>query len=322
MSALLSVIIAVGNLNQNSEIIAAQSGGANFFDLIKPYLFFGMACSVLLYFYQQKVVSQSYGKMEKYLTQIHQYHIIAFIRPGIFTSLDRTGDKYRTLYVESKAEKNGRSILKNIQLKTIQNTSEGAKVVQFVIAREAEKIKKISKSGRKIHTLRLFDGHAVMQEKNEKEVQVVNFNDSSFDIHLTPPQKPKESKKKKSVMEYSSNELLKKHQVLKEASHSYKAYIPYLTEYHKRIALACSVLFFILLGFPVSIVNQRTGKGFGLGLSLIFIAIYYSFYFSIDQLVMKYVFLPPFIVAWFGNFSMMILATYFFRKRLLLLSQH
>ena len=320
MSALLSVMITVGNLNQRSEIIAAQSAGINFFHLIKPYVFLGITLSVLLYFHQQKIVPESYKQMEKYLTQIQHTHIVAFIRPGTFTSLDQTGNQYRTLYVEEKVERDGRSILKHIQLKTVRHTSKGARVVQFMIAKEAEKIKKISKSGRTIHTLRLFAGYAIMQDQGKKAMQIIDFNDSSFDIHLVPPPKSEQYRKKLSIMELSSDELLEEYEALKKAGHSYDIYAPYLTEYHKRIALSCSLLFFLLLGFPVSIVNQRTGKGFGLGLSILFLAIYYLFYFSTDALVIKYIFLPPVIVAWLGNFSMMILTIYFFRKRLLLLS--
>ena len=310
----------MGNLNQRSEIIAIRAAGVNFFQLVKPYFFLGILFTSLLYFHQQKIVSKSYRQMKKTIKQIHHHHIVAFVRPGTFTTLDKTVDKRRVLYVGNTIERNGRSILKNLQIKTIQKTGKGKKIVQFIIAKEAEKVKKESKSGKAIHTLRLFGGYAIMQDMGGEEIQFIDFNNSSFDIHLIPPNETSLMTTKLVLVEFSGDELIEQYEHLKATGHPYEAYIPYITEYHKRIALSFSVLLFMLLGFPVAIINQRTEKGFGLGLAIIFIFSYYALYFSSDGLVTKYQFLPPFIITWLGNFVMGIFIIYFARKRFFILS--
>ncbi len=319
ISTLFSVIITVGDLNQKSEITAMRAVGINFFHLMKPYFYLGTLLTLLLYFHQQEIVSQSYKEMGKIIFRIYNYHFNAFILPETFTRLDSTDNQYRIIYVGKKVLHKNRSILKNVQIKTIRQMKDGAKVIQLIIAKEAEKIKKISQNGEEMLILRLLGGNIFIQNQNKNKFEIINFNNGSFDLHLNMSKQQNNFMKKKNIVtELDSKELLQKYESLKNKGSAYKVYVTYLTEYHKRIALSVSVFLFIMLGFIVSIVNQRTGKGFGLGLSIIFIFVYYIFYFSIDILVLKYSFMPPFIFVWLGNLSLVSMIFYFFRKRLII----
>ena len=320
MSSLLAVIIAVGNLNNRSEVVAMRAAGVSFFHMIKPYLFLGILITLFLYFHQKEMVSQAYNTMQKTFKEIYSYNVIAFVQPGIFVTLDKTSEQQRIIYVEKKYKDKDQVILKNIQIKTLQRTPHGYRVTQLIIAKEGTKIKKISPSGREAPALRLFGGHAVIQDRKENEIQIVDLKNSSFDLHLTIPDRPTSFQTRASVNDMSSEDLLEKYHTLRQNGSERKTYNPYIVEYHKRIALSFSVLFFILLGFPVAIVNQRTGKGFGLGLSVIFIFLYYTFYFATGTLSMKTHLLPPALLAWLGNLVLGAMSFYFFRKRLFIFS--
>ncbi|NDD26681.1 MAG: YjgP/YjgQ family permease [Proteobacteria bacterium] len=74
----------------------------------------------------------------------------------------------------------------------------------------------------------------------------------------------------------------------------------YTVEYYSRIAIPFSCLVFGLFGIPLGLQPHRTSKSIGLGLSIIFIFIYYLLMTTSRSLGESGI-LPPFVAAWLPN---------------------
>jgi lipopolysaccharide export LptBFGC system permease protein LptF len=59
----------------------------------------------------------------------------------------------------------------------------------------------------------------------------------------------------------------------------------YHLEYHKKLSYSFSCLMFALLGAPLAVFSSRSGKSYGLGLSLLFIAVWYVAHFVSERLL-------------------------------------
>jgi lipopolysaccharide export system permease protein len=59
----------------------------------------------------------------------------------------------------------------------------------------------------------------------------------------------------------------------------------YYLEYYKKLSYSFSCLMFALLGAPLAVFSSRSGKSYGLGLSLLFIAVWYVAHFVSERLL-------------------------------------
>ena len=255
--------------------------------------------------------------MNHSMKQIYQYNPEAFITIGVFEKLDDSQDTERVIFVGGKEKENGKEILKNVQIKTVKDTSKGKKVIQFISARKAITIKKKYREGKPIRALRLYQGYAFLTDPDSNEFQKVDFSNGTFDLHFNGSGQIYDYEDMASIRELGNDELINQYDQLKEEKIPRRQVLPYLTELYKRSALPFAPLIFILLGFAMAIVNQRSGKGFGLGLSVVFIFLYFALFLSTDTIAIKWHFLPVPICAWLANLSMIFFVIYFHRKRLL-----
>jgi lipopolysaccharide export system permease protein len=81
---------------------------------------------------------------------------------------------------------------------------------------------------------------------------------------------------------------------------AYKKVRSYIVEYYSRIAIPFSCLVFGLFGIPLGLQPHRTSKSIGLGLSIIFIFIYYLL-MTISRSLGENGILLPFAAAWLPN---------------------
>ena len=87
-------------------------------------------------------------------------------------------------------------------------------------------------------------------------------------------------------------------------------------EVHKRAALPFAVISLTFLGFPLAIVNRRSGKGQGFGMAIIFIFMYFGLFLSSDTLAVEKAFLSEPLAAWLGNIVVILFALSFSQFRL------
>ena len=82
---------------------------------------------------------------------------------------------------------------------------------------------------------------------------------------------------------------------------------------HFKISFAFTNFIVVLFGIPLASVKQRAGIGFGAGMSLLVIFIYYGF-IKFGQVLGYKGILSPFLSVWFGNIIFLIAGVYLLYK--------
>lgn len=322
MSTLLAIIIAMGGLNSDSEIIAMRAGGITYPRIFRPFFFFGIFITIFLLWFNQQIIPESFYQMRVIGKEIWTHDPIAILEEGKFTLLDKTENSHRYIYLE-KIRKNPENpledIIYNIQIRKLDRSPGGFRTTRFIIAQRGKKINKIHKaSGKSVRTLRLFNGYVLTTNKKNNTFQRIDFNEGFMDVHIADNSGDKvELEREFTSFTYSElnryiDEKIPQENVLneKEKEELHKVRM----EFHKRLALPFAALAFLFIGFPVSIVNRRSGKGMGLGISVFIIFLYFIFFLTSDSISRK-LSIHPMVAAWNANFIMTALGAFFYSKR-------
>ncbi|MDH5720397.1 MAG: LptF/LptG family permease [Spirochaetia bacterium] len=323
MSTLFAVIIAIGGMNSDSELTAIRAGGIAYSRIFRPFVFLGIFMTIVMLWFNLQLNPYCFGNMRSAMSAIFRYDPIAILEPGQFTTLDKTANLERHIYIESitKDKKTEQETLRNIQIRTTKKGKDKIfRLSQLIIAGKGQKIIKEA-SGKEVKALRLYEGYIFLQDSDSKNFQRINFHKGSMDINILEPEDYKEHNDIKNIQAMNLSELL--HEITKlkkialknkrkDENGVRKAYL----ELHKRIALSFAAFSFMYLGFPLSITHRRSGKGMGLGISIIFIFLYYILFLGADSIIVKFNNLPVFIAAWAANFVNILIGLYFFKKKI------
>ena len=311
MSTLIATALSIGKLNDQTEIIAMRAGGLGFFPIFKPFLFIGFILSSLLVYHSQVLLPYCFTKMNSIISNIYNHNPIAIIDTGRFLLLDKTDTSEKSIFIEKKM-KNGKLI--NLQLRT-KKVYEGIWcVTEFIVAPEGILLEKIDEYGQVTKILRFFNGYVITKEPNEDNFKKVDFSKGSLDLSLSKAKKDSIQQENNRIQGLKSSELLLQYAILKQDPFKYREAVSYMTEYHKRIALPPSTLIFMFIGLPLAMTNKRSGKGFGLGSSIIIIFIYFGLYLATDPISTS-LFIPPWIAAWLANLQALCFGIYLYWKR-------
>ncbi|RME89140.1 MAG: YjgP/YjgQ family permease [Candidatus Hydrogenedentota bacterium] len=320
MAALMSTIITIGGMNADSEIIAMRAGGVKYSRILRPLLLIGVLLTAFQFYFQWTLNPYCMKKMRSIMEEIYDYDPIAILEPGVFTILDKTKENERHIYIE-RVERNHRKKkpdkIYNIQIRSLYPTDNYYRLRQLIIAKEGEKILKVYPDGRKQKALRLYKGYIFNQNKQQKSMQRIDFMKGYVDINIRDLREDKKEVPVSMPQALSRDKLeaeIEKHRNLK-GEEAREKYLELVMEWNKRNAFPFASLVFVFLGFPVAIVNRRSGKGIGFGLSMIFIFLYYVVYLMSDSIAVQARILSPSISAWLANFLCFGLGLYVYVNR-------
>jgi len=317
MAFLLSTILTVGGLNSDSEIIAMRAGGITYPRILRPFLAVAVLLFGALLWFSNFVVPAFADNMENMRNFILTTDPIATIQPGQFITLDKREGFVRKIYIERslKTKDYGGEILQNIQVRKIGNVGSIRQLTEIIIAQEGRKILKQTPQGEWVKALRLTRGY-LFSTGSDGTFQRVDFSGGMFDLNIQEPEKIKKMKRIEDMGSLTLPQLYRAFETIKQYPEaemlSRKAHL----EIHKRLALSLSVILFVLVGFPLAIVNRRSGKGMGLGVSVIFIFAYFALFLSAETFSVSRPILAPWLAAHAANILMALGAFYFSVSRL------
>lgn len=317
MAFLLSTILSVGGLNSDSEIIAMRAGGITYPRILRPFLAVAVVLFVFLMWFSNFVVPAFADNMENMRNYILTTDPIAAIQPGQFTTLDKRENFVRKIYIEKsvKNENTAGELLQNIQVRKIGSVANILQLTEIVIAKEGRKILKRLPQGEWVKALRLTNGY-VFSTDSDGTVQRIDFSGGMFDLNIHEPEKLKKLKRIDDMRSLTLPELFASFESIKKYPEAEKLARKASLEIHKRIALSLGVIVFVLIGFPLAVVNRRSGKGMGLGVSVIFIFAYFALFLSSDTFAVESRIMAPWVAAHMANFLMLTGAAIFSYKRL------
>jgi lipopolysaccharide export system permease protein len=317
MAFLLSTILTVGGLNSDSEIIAMRAGGITYPRILRPFIAVAVILFFALLWFSNYVVPAFADNMENMRNFILTTDPIATIQPGQFITLDKRENFVRKIYIEKslKTKDFGGEILQNIQVRKIGAVGEIRQLTEIIIAQEGRKILKQTPQGEWVKALRLTRGY-LFSTGADGTFQRVDFSGGMFDLNIQEPEKIKKLKRIEDMGSLTLPQLIQGFETIKQYPEAEMLNRKAHLEIHKRLALSFSVVLFVLVGFPLAIVNRRSGKGMGLGVSVIFIFAYFALFLSAETFSVSKPILAPWFAAHLANILMALGAFYFSVTRL------
>lgn len=282
ISALAAVLLSLGRLSSDNEIVAIRASGINLFSLIAPLLMVGAILSLTLVIFNDRVIPYAHYASRKTLMEVGIKNPAAALEPGVFIN---SFDKYILFIYRIEQNK-----LYNVRIYEPQG--EG-KPTRTIVAKHGEFI---AVPDKKIVKLKLSEGTSDEPDpENPSNFYKLNFKTYFMTLNLSHAQnKDKIEKKPKDMTIVELNREIGK--LKKEGVDP----TPLITEIHEKIALAFSCLIFILLGSSLAIITRRREKSINFGIAFMIVGIYYLLLMGSEALSLEG-HINPALAMWIPN---------------------
>lgn len=290
VSFFLSILVSLGYLSANSEIIAMRSLGFSLYRLYIPVLALGVALfflSLALNFY---IVPWGKRMVYQEVAQVSNNKAVDFIQEKSFTREFFN----KTLYV-NKLGLNG----KDLEGVFIYSEQKGG-LSSVLIAQRGEILKNTERNSGLM--LRLFDGNLYRSWTDKPDHELIYFSNYDIILRLDSGIRFADIKKVKAM---DHNDLKREIAALERAPQNQLRRIKDLkVEFWKRYALAVTCILLAITGVGFGVLQTRAVHSSSFMVCLLFIFIYWFF----DRMSVYFVeedILSPFFSVWLGNFILM-----------------
>jgi len=287
LAFLMGVLLVMGRLISDNEIIAIRVAGISLFKILNIFLILGFIFSLFLFILNDRVIPDFHYRYRSQIKNIYFKNVSALIEPGVFL-------EHFENYILYVADKNGNK-LKNVFIYEIDDKQKTTKVT---FAKEGEFI--VEDDILKIKLEEGFRDETISKEK--MELYRLNFKVFFMDIPIQKREKVKVNKKS-SDMRLSE---LREKIALIDA--------PELKgEFHKRISFSFSCLAFIILGFGISLAVKHREKSINFGIAFLTAGVYYLL-FVLGEALLEYRYIPPALGMWLPNIIVISIGGYLIFK--------
>ena len=252
MSVLLGILVGLGRMSADSEVVALRASGRSISTFVKPVLLFGILAAGIGFALTLVVVPRVDLSKQSVLTQLASSQLGTEIVPRVFE------ERFPNLilYVQDVRETQWRDILLVDMSKADQPKITLAQQGLLLVERKEDKLQLYLQNG---------NTHLLTQTKPQ-DYSVIHFSHS--EIPLPRITVSSEQASKRAMSDYTTAELL-------AMIRTPDAPRPFILEMHRRLALPLSCFILALLGVPLGITSRRGGKSYGFVLSLLVISAYY-----------------------------------------------
>jgi lipopolysaccharide export system permease protein len=292
MAFLLALLLAFGRLSSDSEITAMKASGVSLYGLLPPVLFFALLAYLATTFITIYALPWGNISFKKLLFDIVESRVTLSIKEKVFN------DDFPGLIIYTDIYNLQKHSMTGILVHDERDPQESSTIFAdngIIIADPVAKILRVELKNGGIH-----------KEFGKTGYRLIEFQDYSLSINLS--QAPKELVK---------NELDLTFQELREGINSPKTDSKMLLdmrlEFHRRFALPFACFVFALVGVPLGIQNQRSGKATGFSLSIGVILIYYIILTAGKTFGEKGM-VHPAVAVWAPNLILLAMGAYLFRK--------
>ena len=289
ISCLTAVLLALGRLTSDNEIIAIRSSGVHVLRIILPLLILGVIFSLVLVIFSDQIIPYTHFASRNALIEMGIKNPTAALEPGVFIN---SFERY-VLFVY-RIEKNK---MYNIRIYEPQGES---KPTRTIVAKKGEFISLPEKG---IVKLKLMDGSSDEPDPNNPEVfYKLNFRTYFMTLNLAKAQKEKLRKKPKDM---TLKELVSE---IRSVGKTGVDPTPLIAHMHERIALAFSCFIFMFLGCPLALITRRREKSINFALAFLIVGAYYLLLLGAEALSLQGM-LDPLIAMWAPNILFFLLGT-------------
>lgn len=259
IAALSGVLLSLGRLSSDNEIVAIKASGINLFTLILPLLIVGIILSLTLVIFNDRVIPYAHYASRKTLIEVGIKNPAAALEPGVFIN---SFEKYVLFIYQVDQKKN-----KLTQVRIYEPQGEG-KPTRTIVAKSGEFITIPEK---KIIKLKLMQGTSDEPDpENPSNFYKLNFKTYFMNLSLTQAQDKDKIEKKPKDM--TMPELNKEIDRLKKEGIDP---IPLITQIHQNLSLAFACFVFMLLGSSLAIITRRREKTINFSIAFLIVGVYY-----------------------------------------------
>lgn len=282
ISALTAVLLSLGRLSSDNEIVTIRASGINMFSLISPLLVVGLILSLVLVVFNDRVIPYAHFATRKTIMDIGIKNPTAALEPGIFIN---SFEKYILFIYRIDQNK-----LTNVRIYEPQGEDKPARTI---VAKKGEFIAVPEKNMIK---LKLMTGTSDEPDpENPSNFYKLNFKTYFMTLNLSQAQdKDKMGKKPKDMTIQELRNEIKK--IKKEGIDP----APLITEINEKISLAFSCFVLMLFGMPLAIITRRREKSINFGMAFLIVGVYYLMLLGSEALSMQG-YLNPRIAMWIPN---------------------
>lgn len=332
MSLLFGILIAVGRMSADSEIIALRALGISTRTIYRPVFFFSFMVFLLNLYLINIVMPRSNQQLQTLWAELLTSSVEKDVKPRIFY------DDYENLiiYVNDVDARTGR--WKGVFVSDTRNSessSQATTPTQVINQANAEK----NQSGAGALAPSSGGQRIVVAQSGTlsviKDTKQVWMNLSGAETHVWDPRKPEKYDRNRNdvqrllVADRSTTELssgaisrslreMDLRQLLRQAQETQNGgdrltYNLARVEIHKKFAIPFACLVFGILGLPLGITNRRGGKSSGFSLSIAIILVYYVLMNNGEHLAAAGS-LPPVVAMWAPNIVLLVIGIYLLRR--------
>ncbi len=294
LSFLLGILLAFGRFSADNEFIALKASGISLYSLVKPVFLLAIFFSLLTAWITISIEPASKTAFRSKLFQIASSNASVSVKPGIFN------DEFNGIVLYTRGMDEARGIMQDVFISDEREGETPATVT-------AQQGRFISDPNQYSLTLRLSNGsiHRRPTEAKHASYQIISF--TNYDINLDVGSQLSGSKQRhRSRSELSWTEL---NSAIDKAS-SDRSMFHLQVEKHERIVIAFAPLVLVLVGIPLGLQSQRSGKGAGFALALVTFLVYYVL-LSFAGTVADKGFMPAAFILWLPNLCFLLGGAWF-----------
>ncbi|MDD2804863.1 MAG: LptF/LptG family permease [Elusimicrobiales bacterium] len=280
LAFLLAILLSLGQLSQDGEILALRAGGFSFFEIFSFVFYSSLLASLLLVWVNNWLGPEAFKRSTDYTISMLNRVTKIELKPRTFQQISEW-----TLYADKVNALSGE--MRGVKL--LRRVDKGGDTA-FVnkINAATGRYGKVGESGLEIA---LSDGQ--LSQTDCKDPEKILYGRFASYKTLLPFFSASAAARKLNQREISTPGLLAR---LRAGIPDPQVEAKYRIEAASRFALALAPLIFFLVGAPLGVALDKRGRSAGFGLSLLIIFFYYGLTISGMVLSRKYPGLFPWVI--------------------------
>ncbi len=296
MALLFSILIAIGRLSSDSELVALRAGGVSLFSLYRPIVVLSVLLTGLSMYLMIKVLPVGNHALQQLQIEILAQSLTEEVKPRI----PHTGWQNKVLYVfESPA---GESRWKGVFLGDAIPTQKS----EIFVADWGRAYP--GSDGEVMLSLENAFIHRV-DFMNPAGQDVIAHREMDIKLATLPRMSPRSVKR--GLRELSLSELKSR---TTDSEYPEEVRNMAAVELHKKFSLPTACMVFGLLALPLGFSNARGGRSAGFAISLGVFLIYYVLLSSGEDLARKGA-MPAWLSVWLPNMALLVLGLFLLARR-------
>ncbi len=296
MALLFSILIAIGRLSADSELVAIRAGGVSLFSLYRPIVLLSIALAIGSAYLMIDVLPTGNTALQRLQLEILAQSLTEEVQPRV----PHTGWQDKVLYVFERPP--GERRWKGVFLADAAPTQKSEVfVADWGQARpQANGEVMLSLENAYIHRVDFM---------NPVGQDFITHKEMDIKLATLPQLAPRSVKR--GLRELSFTELRRR---TKDPEFSEMVHNMASVELHKKFSLPAACLVFGLLGLPLGFNNSRGGRSAGFAISLGVFLIYYVLLSSGEDIARKGD-APAWLAVWFPDFVLLVLGVFLLARR-------